>query len=176
MEVLRSLALSCTHDVTASNIFWFGYLLDLYNMDWSWHPELHPAAQVQRQESQRAPLLYNYTLLSLLYRLEKPITFLSHCKWALYSHAQLIIQSGSWVSFLLMASSSSLLGWPWARHAGTMLSGYPGRRVHGHFQANYRNVFWNPLSGNIFSGNCKSWKFVRNKPEVNVKVDEQNSL
>ena len=176
MEILLSLALSSTHDMMASNIFWFGYLLHLYNMDWSQHPELHPAVQVQRRLSQKAPLLYNYTFLTLLYRLERPIMFLSHCKWALYYHAQLIIQSGSWISFLLAASSSSLPGWPWARHARTMLSGYPGRRVHGHFQANYRNVFWNPLSGNVFSGNCKSWKLVRNKPKVNVKVNEQNSL
>lgn len=141
MEVLLSLALFSTHYVMASNTFRFSYLLDLYNTGWSQRPELHRAVQVQRLFIQSAALPCSYSFLPLLYRLERPIASLSHCKWALYYHAQPISQSGSQVSSLLAISSSSPPCWPWAGQVGVMLPGYPGRRAHGPFQTNYRNLF-----------------------------------
>lgn len=129
MKVLLSLALSSTHNVTASKILSYRSSRSLqYGLiTTSWTSPSGAGLETIKS------LLCNYTLLSLLYRLERPIIFLPHSKWTLYYNSRLIIQSGSWVSFSHMWPPLH----PWQtgpEQVVQVLSGYPGRKALGNFR------------------------------------------
>lgn len=96
-------------------------------------------------------LLYNYTLLFLLYRLERPIAFVPHSKWTSYYNARLIIHSGSWSLF----HTWGLLFLP-DRLALSKVCRCCLDTQGGKCCAISGKLLWNPLSGNIFSRNCRN--------------------
>lgn len=147
MKVLLGLALSSTHNVTASKIFSFGYILDLYSMDRS-HLELYPAAQVR---DSKVPVV-QLNPLSLCFTDYRDLLHFFPTANGRY------ITMPSWLSIL--APGSLFCTW------GSLF--LPDRLAlskvcrcclvtqGGKCWAISGKLFYNPLSGNIFSRNCRS--------------------